>query len=164
MPPAQPAISGQHTSKLISSFVNMSMPSTMPPATSAEVPLASMAGVLLTRINTTLLMRFSSADGILLLCAFVGHRQDCLYSVTCWKSLPFCYFLHVIVKGWRLIPAQCFLLWQVIGHCLCSVATVLSLLLFLPNYPIKATKMHWQYLDNSTISTVSMGYSNSITC
>ena len=82
VPPTQPAISAQHTSKLISSFVNMSMPLTMPPASSAEVPLASMAGVLLTRIHTASLIRYSSADGILLLCEFVGRRQDCLYSVT----------------------------------------------------------------------------------
>ena len=59
------------------------MPSTIPPASSVEVPLAYTAGALLTRIHTTLPVRFSIADDIRLLREFVGHEQNCLHTVTC---------------------------------------------------------------------------------
>ena len=61
----------------------MSVPSTMPPASSAEVHLAYTAGALLTGIHTASSVRFSIADDILLLHEFVGQEQNCLYSATC---------------------------------------------------------------------------------
>ena len=77
--PTQPVSDTQHsyasfTSKQVSSFVSISVPSTMPPASSAEVPLAYTAGTLLTGIHRDSPVHFSIADNILLLHEFVGHK------------------------------------------------------------------------------------------
>ena len=76
---------------LVDFCIAASVHSTMPPASSAEVPLAYTADALPTRIHTASPVLFSIAGDVLLLCEFVGHEQNCLYSVTCrgaWKSLP----------------------------------------------------------------------------
>ena len=78
----------------------------MPPASSAQVPLAYTTGALLTRICTASSVTFSIADNILLLCEFVGHEQNSLYSVTCCGGSRYrssC-FLHSIATS---IPARC---------------------------------------------------------
>ena len=124
--------------KQVSSFVSTSVLSTMPPASSAEFPLVYTAVALLTMIHTASSVPFSIADDILLLHVFVGHEQNSLYSVTCCGGSRYrssC-FLHSIAKGDVLLLLVVFLLWQIIGQYASSVAAILLLLLFLPNYPM----------------------------
>ena len=96
------------TSKYPALIAQTCMPSSaMPPASPAEVLLAYTTGALLTRIHTASLVRFSIADDVLMLRRFVGHEQNCLYSVTCCGGSRYrssC-ILHSIAKGQHLIPA-----------------------------------------------------------
>ena len=95
------------------------------------------AGALLTRIHTASSAHFSIAVDVLLLHEFVGHEQNCLYSVTCCSGS--CYrsscFLHPIAKGQHLIPACC-LPALASNRSLCELCRrQLITTPLLPNYP-----------------------------
>ena len=127
--------------KQVSSFASASVLSTMPPASSAEVPLAYMTGAFLTRIPRASPVTFSITDDIILLRKFVGHEQNSLYSVTCCGGSRYrssC-FLHSIAKGDVLLLLVVFLLWQVISQYVNSVITISLFLPFLPNCPMPNT-------------------------
>ena len=79
----------------------------MPPAPPVEVPLYSMAGVLIITMHTALPVPFSNADNVLLLREFIRQDHAGVYNVSCLDGS--CYqsvsFLYLNAKARHLIPS-----------------------------------------------------------